>query len=178
MSQQTLCKNHVLSKSVRVRAFCDDLTWNDPVTSPGSFAGSRPLSGVKSHALLSPLFPDTLLLAREGEAWYAMFLHSPFPIAPGPPEMFQITLMTTTSLSFSWQAPAVLNEVLTGYQLSCHSSLQGIPSPQNFTPGPTVNTAVLPNLSPGVRYNCSIVASNSAGRSVGAKNWRNDVLLF
>ena len=87
------------------------------------------------------------------------------PVAPGPPEMFQITLMTTTSLSFSWQAPAVLNGVLTGYQLSCHSSLQGIPSPQNLTPGPTVNTAVLPNLSPGVRYNCSIMASNSAGRS-------------
>ena len=84
------------------------------------------------------------------------------PVAPGPPRMFRITLMTTTSLSFSWQAPAIINGILTGYQLSCQPLLQGIPSPTIPSPGPTVNTAVLPDLFPGVRYNCSIVARNSA----------------
>ena len=80
--------------------------------------------------------------------------------------MFQITSVTTTSLSVSWQAPAVTNGILTGYQLTCQPELPvGIPSPPTLTPGPTVNTAVLPNLSPGVSYNCSIVANNSAGSS-------------
>ena len=31
MSQQTLCKNQVSCKLVRVRYFCVDLTWNDPI---------------------------------------------------------------------------------------------------------------------------------------------------
>ena len=80
--------------------------------------------------------------------------------------MFQITSVTTTTISFSWQAPTVTNGILTGYQLSCQPELPtGIPSPPTLSPGPTVNTAMLPNLSPGVRYNCSIVASNSAGPS-------------
>ena len=80
--------------------------------------------------------------------------------------MFQITSVTTTSISFSWLTPTFTNGLLTGYQLSCQPELPvGIPSPPTLTPGPTVNTAVLPNLSPGVRYNCSIVASNSAGSS-------------
>ena len=86
-------------------------------------------------------------------------------LPPDPPRMFRITSMTINSLSFTWLAPTVLNGVLTGYQLSCHPSLQGIPSPQNLTPGPTMNTAVFPNLSPGVKYNRSIMASNSAGSS-------------
>ena len=80
--------------------------------------------------------------------------------------MFQITSVTTISLSFSWRAPTVTNGVLTGYQLSCQPELlAGIPSPPFLTPGPTVNTAMLPNLSPGVKYNCSIVASNIAASS-------------
>ena len=89
-----------------------------------------------------------------------------FPAAPGPPRMFQITSVTTTSISFSWLTPTVTNGVLTGYQLFCQPELPvGIPTPPTLSPGPTVNTAMLPNLSPGVRYNCSIVASNSAGLS-------------
>ena len=83
--------------------------------------------------------------------------------APTPPWMFQITSVMTTSLSFSWQAPLILNGVLTGYQLSCQPLLPGIPPPQ------TLNTAavmdMLSNLYPGVGYNCSIVARNSAGPS-------------
>ena len=87
-------------------------------------------------------------------------------VAPNPPEMFQITSVTTTSLSFSWQTPTITNGVLAGYQLSCQPELQGIPSLyQNLTPGPTMNTAELPDLFSGVRYNCSIVANNSAGSS-------------
>ena len=87
-------------------------------------------------------------------------------VAPGPPQMFQITSVTTINISFSWQAPAVLNGMLVGYQLSCQPMLlAGIPSPPIFSSGPSVNTALLPNLFPGVRYNCSIVASNSAGSS-------------
>ena len=88
----------------------------------------------------------------------------PFPVVSGPPRMFQITSVTTTSISFSWQAPAVTNGVLTGYQLTCQPELpSGIPSPPTLSTGPTVNTALLSNLSPGVRYNCGIVASNSVG---------------
>ena len=80
--------------------------------------------------------------------------------------MFEITSVTTTSLTFSWQAPTVTNGVLTGYQLTCQPVLPpGIPSPPTLSPGPTVNTAMLPNLFPGVRYNCSIMASNGAGSS-------------
>ena len=80
--------------------------------------------------------------------------------------MFQITSVTTTTLSFSWQEPAVLNGMLTGYNLTCQPELPvGIPSPSILNTEPTVNTAMLPDLFPGVRYNCSIVASNSAGSS-------------
>ena len=88
------------------------------------------------------------------------------PVAPGPPRMFRITLMTTTSLRFSWQAPTMTNGELTGYNLSCQPELPAdIPSPSILTPGNTMNTAELGSLSPGVRYNCSIVANNSAGSS-------------
>ena len=90
----------------------------------------------------------------------------PSPVVSGPPRMFQITLVTTTSISLSWQAPTVTIGVLTGYQLSCQPELPtGIPSPPTLSPGPTVNTALLPNLYPGVRYNCRIMASNSVGGS-------------
>ena len=85
-----------------------------------------------------------------------------FP-APTPPRMFCITSVMTRSLSFSWQTPMTLNGVLTGYQLSCQSLLPGIPLPQ-----PLNTTAVMTTLSglyPGVGYNCSIVARNSAGPS-------------
>lgn len=88
------------------------------------------------------------------------------PVAPGPPRMFQIISMTTTHISFSWQEPVVLNGILVGYQLTCQPELPtGIPTPPILTPGPTMNTNILSNLSPGVRYNCSIVARNSAGPS-------------
>ena len=73
--------------------------------------------------------------------------------------------MTRNSLTFSWQTPTVINGVLTRYQLSCKPFLQGIPNSAILNPGPTVNTAMLPNLFPGVRYNCSIMARNSAGLS-------------
>ena len=87
-------------------------------------------------------------------------------VAPGPPRMFQITSVTTTSISFSWQAPAVTNGILTGYQLTCQPELPtGIPSPPTLRTGSTVNTAMLSNLFSGVRYNCSIVARNSEGPS-------------
>ena len=87
-------------------------------------------------------------------------------VAPGRPQMFQITSVTTTNISFSWQAPAVLNGVLVGYQLTCQPVLPaGIPSPPILSTGSTVNMTLLPDLSPGVRYNCSIVARNSAGPS-------------
>ena len=85
-------------------------------------------------------------------------------IAPGPPELFQITLVTTTHVNFSWQTPT--SGVLTGYRLSCQPELPaGIPSPPILSTGPTVNTTLFPDLSPGVRYNCSIVATNSGGSS-------------
>ena len=88
------------------------------------------------------------------------------PVASGPPRMFRITLMTTTSLSFSWQAPTVTNGGLTGYTLSCQPELPvGIPSPSILTPGSTMITAELGSLFPGVRYNCSISATNRAASS-------------
>ena len=90
----------------------------------------------------------------------------PSPVASGPPRMFQITSVTTTNISLSWQAPTVTIGNLTGYLLTCQPELTtGIPSPPTLSPGPTVNTTVLPNLYPGVRYNCRIVANNSAGSS-------------
>ena len=86
-------------------------------------------------------------------------------LAPTPPRMFWITSVMTRSLSFSWQAPVTLNGVLTGYQLSCQPLLPGIPLPQILNPGPTAVMVTLSGLYPGVGYNCSIVARNSAGPS-------------
>ena len=56
-----------------------------------------------------------------------------------------------------------LNGVLTGYQLSCQPQLSGIPLPQPVNTVAVMTT--LSNLYPGVGYNCSIVARNSAGPS-------------
>ena len=71
--------------------------------------------------------------------------------------------MMTTSFSFSWQTPMTLNGVLTGYQLSCQPLLSSIPLPQPLNT--TAVMATLSSLYPGVGYNCSIVARNSAGPS-------------
>ena len=86
-------------------------------------------------------------------------------LAPTSPRMFQITSVMTTSLSFSWQTPMTLNGVLTGYQLSCQPLLPGIPPPQTLTPGHTAVVYMVSALYPGVGYNCSLVARNSAGPS-------------
>ena len=85
--------------------------------------------------------------------------------APTAPRIFRITAVTTTSLSFSWQQPTNPNGEITGYQLSCQPLLLGIPSPEPLSPGPTARMAVLADLHPGVRYDCGIGASNSAGLS-------------
>ena len=85
--------------------------------------------------------------------------------APTAPRIFRITAVTTTSLSFSWQQPANPNGAITGYQLSCQPLLLGIPTPELLSPGPTARMTILVNLLPGVRYNCSIGASNGAGPS-------------
>ena len=85
--------------------------------------------------------------------------------APSPTQTFQITAVTTTGLSFSWQKPANPNGAITGYRLSCQSALLGIPTPEPLIPGPTAQMTILVNLLPGVRYNCSIGASNGAGPS-------------
>ena len=79
--------------------------------------------------------------------------------------MFRITSATTTSLSFSWQDPINPNGAITGYRLSCQSLLLDIPTPEPLSPGPTDRMTILVNLLPGVRYNCSIGASNGAGPS-------------
>ena len=80
--------------------------------------------------------------------------------------MFQITAVTTNSLSFSWQEPETDNGAITRYVLSCQPpQLSEIPMPQPVIPLPTARTAMLTNLLPGVRYNCSIGAENSAGLS-------------
>jgi len=79
--------------------------------------------------------------------------------------MFQITEVTTTSLSFSWLEPTTPNGAITRYQLSCQPLLLVIPTPELLNPGPTARMAVLADLHPGVSYNCSIGAWNSAGQS-------------
>ena len=79
--------------------------------------------------------------------------------------MFQITSVTATSLSFSWQAPTVTNGVLTGYQLSCQPELPEISSPHQLSLAPAESGAILHDLSPGMRYNCCIAARNSEGSS-------------
>ena len=79
--------------------------------------------------------------------------------------MFQITAVTTTTFSFSWQQPTNPNGAITRYQLSCQPLLIGIPTPEPLSPGPTARMTVLADLLPGVRYNCSIAAVNSGGLS-------------
>ena len=98
--------------------------------------------------------------------WVNEHSHFLLFVAPSPPRMFQITSVTTTNISFSWQEPVVPNGMLIGYNLSCQPLLPaGIPSPPILSTGSTVNTALFPDLSPGVRYNCSIVARNITGSS-------------
>ena len=79
--------------------------------------------------------------------------------------MFQITAVTATSLNFSWQPPTSPNGNITGYQLTCQPLLLGIPTSEHLSTGPTARMAVLADLYPGVRYNCSIGALNSASLS-------------
>ena len=85
--------------------------------------------------------------------------------APNPPEMFHIASVTTISLNFSWQPPAVTNGRLISYQVSCQPLIFGIPIPRTINLAPAEVTAILDNLFPGVGYNCSITARNSAGAS-------------
>ena len=85
-------------------------------------------------------------------------------LAPTPPQMFRITSVMATNLSFSWQTPVTLNGVLSGYLLTCQPLLSGIPLPQTLNTAAVMDT--LSGLYPGVGYNCSIVARNSAGPSV------------
>ena len=79
--------------------------------------------------------------------------------------MFHIASVTTISLNFSWQPPAVTNGRLISYQVSCQPLILGIPTPRTINLGPAEVTAILDNLFPGVGYNCSITARNSAGAS-------------
>jgi len=85
--------------------------------------------------------------------------------APTAPRMFQITAVTTNSLSFSWQAPTNPNGNIASYEICCQPLLLDIPTPELLISGPTNRMTVLPNLNSGVRYNCSIGARNSAALS-------------
>ena len=79
--------------------------------------------------------------------------------------MFQITRVTTTSLSFSWQEPTNANGQLAGYELSCQPLLSGISSLSQTNLGPAERATTVTDLLPGVGYNCSIAARNNAGAS-------------
>ena len=85
--------------------------------------------------------------------------------APTAPRMFQITAVTTNTLSFSWQEPTNPNGNIASYEIRCQPLLLDIPTPEPLISGPTNRMTVLPDLNSGVRYNCSIGAMNSAGQS-------------
>ena len=86
-------------------------------------------------------------------------------LGPGPPQNFVLTMMTTTSLSFSWDPPApkeVVNAP-TRYIVRCEPQLEGIDTSALVNQSATQETATVMGLFPGVTYSCSVAAVNDQG---------------
>ena len=73
----------------------------------------------------------------------------------GPPTDFVVTATTQTSISFTWGLPLTTSPVIE-YALECQSTVMGVDDPSLLTT--TEQSALLPSLSPGVPYSCSLNA--------------------
>ena len=87
-----------------------------------------------------------------------------------------ITVMGTTTLTFSWDPPDLENGTPDDYELTCDTEMVGIPSPAGFpltVPADDPPDSVTETLSvfrPGVTYSCSLLASNDAGNSTSVND--------
>ena len=96
-------------------------------------------------------------------------------IAPGgPPRNFSILAIFSHSITVHWLPPDpfLQNGIITNYTLTCHETQTQItPSslPRVYTHPPPINVTV-DGLAPFTMYNCTVVATNSAGQSRAASN--------
>ena len=86
-------------------------------------------------------------------------------VAAYPVEVFEVTMSSETSLTFSWSPPSVTAQLTTGYMLTCVPLLEGISTPKSTVLGPRDTTAIVTGLDSGVTYNCSIVTVSREGSS-------------
>ena len=74
-------------------------------------------------------------------------------------------MRTTTSLEFSWDPPAPIEDVgaPTRYIVRCEPRLEGIDTPALVDQSATQLTATVMGLAPGVTYSCSVAAVSDQG---------------
>ena len=82
-----------------------------------------------------------------------------------PVERFEGIVSSETSFSFSWAHPTIGSHRTTSYTLMCLPLLSGITAPKALTLPPTVSSAVMTGLYPGVNYNCTIITITREGAS-------------
>ena len=80
-------------------------------------------------------------------------------VPAGPPRQFFSVTDNSTSIVFSWSAPATPNGVITEYQLQCSGGGQVF----NWTVIGSQITTTLSGLLPYTSYSCSITAHTSVG---------------
>ena len=94
-----------------------------------------------------------------------LFVHVCLSVAAYPVEVFEVTMSSETSLTFSWSPPSVAAQLTTGYMLTCMPLLKGISTPKSTMLGPRDTTATVTGLDSGVTYNCSIITISHEGSS-------------
>ena len=80
-------------------------------------------------------------------------------VPSGPPRQFSGVAESSTSIIYSWSAPATPNGVITEYQLLCSGGGQELS--RSVMGSQTITT--LSGLLPYTSYSCSITAHTSAG---------------
>ena len=85
-------------------------------------------------------------------------------VPAGPPRQFFGVAASSTSIIFSWSAPATPNGVITEYQLQCSGGGQVF----SRTVMGSQTTTTLSGLLPYTSYSCSITAHTSVGRGPAA----------
>ena len=84
-------------------------------------------------------------------------------IVPSAPRNFMLAKVpgSPDTLSASWTIPESSNGVISGYTISCSSSLSGKLEP--FIISDSVTTTILENLTPYTVYTCTVLATTAAG---------------
>ena len=90
-------------------------------------------------------------------------------IAPGPPSKVELTTISSTSLTLSWEASQMPNGVISGYTYMC-IDINDTTTMYNISdnvPSGQFSVDIL-NLRPYTEYMCSVNGSTSAGVGTSA----------